>query len=364
MATFTPAQNARAFYSDGTESGSVIIGSQDTDIVRTVNSDDNILIRVRIQETGAKAGATTDDWQFQVSKNGGAFANVTSVSSNVKSFASGNTTDQGATTNRLGAGSGSFVAGLVSEDGLADNLQLTASNFTEFLYDCTIVAADVANLDALTFRTLINAGTMTYNVTPKITVAKNIVITPPSAVLTVTGNAPSLKTNIGRSPGSAVLTVTGNAPSLVLNTVLVPASGTLTVTGNAPTITVSLNLFITVPSAVLTATGVAPSLVLNTILSPASGVITFSADAPTLTISAPAVAAAATTDGPGTVKWGKRKSPRRLKRSEYTSQEEYGRAILMAAMPMPPIPEPEPIDTTDEDDDELILHAVIMRTLH
>lgn len=90
-------------------------------------------------------------------------------------FNSGSLTDGNATTNRLGAGTGSFVAGEISEDGLVDNHQITASNYTEHLYSLTLVSAQLANNDTLDFRVLRNGATtgMTYTVTPRITVSKS-----------------------------------------------------------------------------------------------------------------------------------------------------------------------------------------------
>lgn len=90
----------------------------------------------------------------------------------VVNFNSASLTDGNATTNRLGAGSGSFVAGEISEDGLVDNLRITASNYTELLYSLTIESTAVADADTLDFRVLRNGATtgMTYTVVPRITV--------------------------------------------------------------------------------------------------------------------------------------------------------------------------------------------------
>jgi hypothetical protein len=165
------------FYEDGTEAGSVAIAAQDTDITRTVISNSNVLLRIRAQETNGGSGAATDDWQLQVSKNGGAYADVTGASTNVKALNSANLTDGNATTNRLGAGTGSFVAGKISEDGLVDDLQVTASNYTELLYALTVVAADVANGDTLDFRVLLNGSTFASTFTPTITVDKTVAVT-------------------------------------------------------------------------------------------------------------------------------------------------------------------------------------------
>jgi hypothetical protein len=176
--TFT--QRAFRFYEDGSESGSSAVDSQDTNINRQTDSDSNLALRLSVQETANSGGASTDDWQLQYSKNGGAYTDVTGSSSNVKGYNSGSLTDAGATTNRAtngisDPGTGSFVAGLISEDGLLDNHQLTAANYTEHLFSLTIIAADTAAGDTLDFRILYKgaATNMTYSVTPRITITKS-----------------------------------------------------------------------------------------------------------------------------------------------------------------------------------------------
>lgn len=108
-------------------------------------------------------GSNTEDFIFYVLSSGAA---------PVLGFNSASLTDGNATTNRLGAGSGSFVAGEISEDGLVDNLAITASNYTELLYSLTIESTAVADTDTLDFRVLRNGATtgMTYTVVPRITI--------------------------------------------------------------------------------------------------------------------------------------------------------------------------------------------------
>lgn len=168
---FAVTQRAYRFYEDGTEDGSVAIAAEDTNISRAAHAP-NLLLRVGLQESGAGSvsGATTDDYQLQVSKNGAAYANVTAASSNVKGFASASLADAGTTTNRLSAGSGSFVAGEISEVGLVTDRQLTANNHTEMLYALSLVPGDLAIGNTLDFRVLLNGATITYSVTPRITI--------------------------------------------------------------------------------------------------------------------------------------------------------------------------------------------------
>ena len=97
---------------------------------------------------------------------------VYTASSTAVTHASANLTDGAVTTNRLTGGTGSFTAGKVSEDGLADNVGWSGNNFTELLYSVTLLQADLADGDTLRFRVLRNGVTtgLTYTQTPTIDV--------------------------------------------------------------------------------------------------------------------------------------------------------------------------------------------------
>jgi len=174
--TFTPAQNKFRFYEEGTESGSNPIANQDTNITPSISSDYQFHLRLLIQETGGLSGATTDDWQLQYSRNSGTYTNIDYGSSYIRARTSFSS-DGGATTNRstngITDGTGSFVAGEICQDGLLDDFQLTASNFTEHLFGLSLLYNDVSNGDTIDFRLLLNGAVITYNVTPRITVTKN-----------------------------------------------------------------------------------------------------------------------------------------------------------------------------------------------
>lgn len=172
---FAVTQRAYRFYEDGTETGATAIAAESTNLTRHINNvrpGAVLVLRIGLQESGSGsiAGATTDDYQLQVSKNGGAYASITASSSNVRGYPSNQLTDAAVTTQRLTSGTGAFVAGEISLVGLVTDRQLTADNFTEMLYALQIVHVDVADADTLDFRTLLNGATMTYSVTPRITV--------------------------------------------------------------------------------------------------------------------------------------------------------------------------------------------------
>lgn len=180
-ATFTPAFDAWRFYEDGTESGSSAIDAQNTNINRDVSAGNATChLRVRIQETGGADGATTDDYGLQYQVNGaGGWTTITDASSRARAFTTSGLTDGGTTTNRstdgITDGTGSFVAGEQEEaNGVIEDRQLTASNFTEHVWALEIVSADNANADTLDFRITLNGGNpgMTNSVTPRITITK------------------------------------------------------------------------------------------------------------------------------------------------------------------------------------------------
>lgn len=126
------------------------------------------------------------------------------------------------------------------------------------------------------------------------TVGSNISLTPSSAALTLTGNAPVAGTGVFPSAGTLSLTgsapvigfglfpnagsliLTGNAPQLGLG--FFPSAGLLSLTGNAPVM--GLGFF--PPSGNLVITGLAPTLANNLGLSPGAGSLTLNGNAPVM----------------------------------------------------------------------------------
>ena len=94
------------------------------------------------------------------------------ATSAVAPYDSTNLTEGAATTNRLTGGTGSFVAGKVSEDGVVDNVGWSANNYTELLYSVKLVAAQLVGGDILRFRVLRNGATtgLTYTAMPRVNV--------------------------------------------------------------------------------------------------------------------------------------------------------------------------------------------------
>jgi hypothetical protein len=97
-----------------------------------------------------------------------------SISGPVFSYNSSDLTEGQATTNRLGAGTGSFLAGKVTEDGEVENFQITASNYTELLFSINLIASEFSDGDTLDFKVYRNNSLMSnYSVVPRITIQKS-----------------------------------------------------------------------------------------------------------------------------------------------------------------------------------------------
>ena len=175
-------QAAYRFYEEGTETGAVALGTaQDTPITGDLNNGDTSgQLRIRLQSTTAVAVPATDDWQLQYEKNAsGTWVNVTTSSPVAAAYDSPNLTAAAATTSRLGAGTGSFEAGEVTEDGVANDRGWSGNNYTELVYSLMIKAADVTNADTIRFRVLRNGSTndLTYAQTPTIDIVLSVFAT-------------------------------------------------------------------------------------------------------------------------------------------------------------------------------------------
>ena len=167
---FTPSTAAYCFYADGTQSGATALAAQDTNYTADISGGNVvILVRFRVQENGAADG--TGQYQLRYAKNGGAATDVVSGTvSNVRTYDSANLTNGGNTTQRLGFGSGSFIAGRVAELGLTASFTHTASNYTEVLFSIELQAADLADGDTLAFSLSHTAATISNDVFPVITI--------------------------------------------------------------------------------------------------------------------------------------------------------------------------------------------------
>lgn len=269
-AAFGVGQTGYRFYSDGTEAGAVELGTgEDTAYTIMAITDQNIHVRIQISEvgTGTVSGATTDDYQLQRSINGAAFANVTTTSTGAKVNTASALTDGNNTTQRLISGGGSFVAGRQDDaNGIADNMQLTANNFSEHVFGITVVAADLAHNDVVTFQLLYNGALFTttsngaYTLVPTLTISKSLNFTgePTTAALTTTGQAPTVAASSLLEPTTAAVAITGQAPTFSAGFTADPAVVALALTGLAPTFSGGLSERLT-PNTILATTNLKDS---------------------------------------------------------------------------------------------------------
>jgi hypothetical protein len=132
--------------------------------------DTNFRVRFVCQVLEAAGGSST--MQLQYNRNAIGWNDVTTTSSVVKAVTSGNVTNGTATTDQIG-GTGTFNAGSISTDGLADVVSLSASAHTEWEFVLQIVAGDVVDQDTIQLRGIYSGdSTPVYTQTPSITVSE------------------------------------------------------------------------------------------------------------------------------------------------------------------------------------------------
>lgn len=235
MDVVLPTAAAFRFYDDDAgEAASTPLANQDTNV--TINVDAGNVpfqLRYRIQNAAAVAGAATDDYALQRSHNGGAYATINGTTTAILAAAAGLTNDAASTnraTNGITDGTGSFVAGEQSSDGIVDNWALTASNFTELVWGGTVVAADVSNGQTITFRVSFNGGTpgMTNSVTPTITVQK-------TSTVAITGTNVVGTGAVGSFGKTVSLALSGNEGTGAVGTVGTNVAYSVAITGEAGT---------------------------------------------------------------------------------------------------------------------------------
>jgi len=173
MATTFTLYGFRFYEDDSGESSETAIDAFNTNIGRTITTNNQLCLRLGVTASGG-SGTATDDWQLQVAKNGVVYNDISLFSSNVQGFNSSNLTDGGSTTAILDSPGipYTFSSGLISEDGLADNLEIDILKYTEILFTIKLIFVDLITGDTLDFRILNNSNPITYTVTPRITITK------------------------------------------------------------------------------------------------------------------------------------------------------------------------------------------------
>lgn len=140
-----------AFYDDGTEAGSVIIGATNTN--PTLDTDTIYLVRWGVEETSGNASKNTQP-QLQYNHNGGGLVNATAASSVVQITATANIVDGADTTQRITA----FTFDTTNEGfdeltGIAGGPTTDlASDGFEALFSFQILSGDVADTDTIVLK--------------------------------------------------------------------------------------------------------------------------------------------------------------------------------------------------------------------
>lgn len=184
VAMFTNNFNAFRFYDDsGGEAASAQLAAQDVNITVNLDGGDvDIQFRARVDEVGGADGTTMDDYGVEVDKNATSFVALPTSDTGTGIFAvAAGLTNDAATTNRSSdpisdPGGGAFVAGEQSDDGIVDDMQITASDFTEHAYGLRLVAADLVDGDFFDLQ-FSNSSVSNNNVTPRITIEKSGALT-------------------------------------------------------------------------------------------------------------------------------------------------------------------------------------------
>ncbi len=172
MATDIRQTHFRFGKDDGTEITHTWWQLEDTNHTQLISANWTFLLRFTEQEAGGTAAANTNA-QFQYNKNGAGWVNITTSSAVVKAIAVAAFTDGQACTKRL-SGTGTFEtsgAGC-TEDGLSGGTanDIAASGNSETEAGLQVVFADVAHGDTIQFRFTSPDWTVTYTITPTLTI--------------------------------------------------------------------------------------------------------------------------------------------------------------------------------------------------
>jgi hypothetical protein len=276
---------------DGTESTHTFKANEDTNI--SLIKTGIFLLRFQVQETGNTAAANTD-CQFQVSRNGGAFQDITTSSTICRAVAVNAFTNGANCTKRL-TGTGTFetTGAGCTEDGSSGGTanDIAALGCSETECGLQLQSGDIANGDVLTFRLTSPDFTITNDVVPTITVLHNVSLTPGNASLTLSTFAPTLTAtdNQTLTPGVATLTLATFAPTVVAQDpqLVTPGIAALTLTTFAPTVTVTQNASLTPGTLALGLTTFAPTVTATAhqTLTPTTKALALETFAPTVTAS-------------------------------------------------------------------------------
>jgi hypothetical protein len=170
-------QNTFRFYQrDGTtESNATPMAPQDAEVAVSETALNSYLaLRFRLQDTsGVGIGAASDDYQLYVSKNGAGYVDANTSGFLTVLAPSASLSGGEATSNQLGAGTGTFRAGEVSSSSVVDYLFTGTGGYTELFYGMQLLSAALIAGDALDFRVRKNTTVLSaYTKTPRLNILR------------------------------------------------------------------------------------------------------------------------------------------------------------------------------------------------
>lgn len=155
MGTPTREWTDWAFYDDGTESGSVIIGAKNTN--PTLEVDTIYFFRAGAEETAGNRWNNAEI-NFEYNLNGGGWNPVTTASSVVRAVSSINVTDGDDTTQRMTAFTFITNNTAVDDSGTMNTVADPQNDGFEVLFVFQIQSGDVVDSDSIELRILHSAG--------------------------------------------------------------------------------------------------------------------------------------------------------------------------------------------------------------
>ena len=280
---------------DGTESTHTFWQVEDINHSQQISADWTFLLRFTEQEAGGTAAANTDA-VFQYNKNGAGWIDITTTSLVVKAVAVGAFAGGDNCTKRL-SGTGTFESSGkgCTEDGSSGGTanDIAANGNSETEAGLQVVFANVANNDTIQLRFRSPDWTVTYTITPTLTVlvAANVTVIPGLFNLATTFFMPAILVSDNKIvvPSIFSLIVSTFTPTILIsdNKVAVPGTLGLALTTFIPTILVSDNKVIVPDILSLVLATFVPLIVVsdNKTVTPGALALTLTVFTPTIVIS-------------------------------------------------------------------------------
>lgn len=188
----------------GSESTHGWLAAEDTDI--TLFTGLKFLLRFTAQEAGGTATVDTD-FQFQYNKNSAGWNDVTTSSNVVKAITPSAFSNGANCTKRL-SGTGTFessAAGCTTDGGSGGtSCDIVANGNTETECGLQLVDSDIADGDTIQFRITSPDYTISYDVTPTLTVEKTGITVSKSVAYSVLSN-PITNISVSKAVSYSVL---------------------------------------------------------------------------------------------------------------------------------------------------------------